>query len=323
MSGNFNNRTLLWIFLVLAVIFVISRFTNMKKNDRTLVTEIVQIDTARVSEILLYPVSEQGRELGFVRNGSSWTVSREGLIAAADIQAVRSALEELQGLKTTQLVARSEERWSAYHVNDSLGTRVVIKEGNKTTLDMVVGRFHYQPPPQNRSNPYQRNQVSGKTYVRLSDEKEIYSVDGFLAMSINQPMESWRNKTVTQLNSRNLSRIIFDYPADSGYVAQKNEGGWMVAGILADSASMASYLNRVSRKSHRDFADGFLPAGEPDFLASFEGVNMSPQQVRAYLEDDGQFIVNSSVNPGTWFKTTRGDLFTDLFPGSEELISGN
>jgi hypothetical protein len=321
MSGKFNNRTLLVVFVVLAVIFVISRLPGVKKSERSLDTDIVSIDTARVSGLLLYPASEQGSELAFSRSGGSWTVSNAGVSATADTRSVTSALSELMNLKAVQLVARSEERWGDYQVNDSLGTRVVVKEGNKTTLDLVVGRFQYQPPPQNSYNPYQRNQVSGKTYIRLTEEKEIYAVEGFLAMSLNQPFQSWRDKTVTDFRSSNLTRVSFDYPADSGFVAQKNEGGWMVAGIMADSASMASWVNGVARKSHREFADGFQPAGEPDFRVSFEGDNMSPQMVGAYIEEDGQVILNSSVNAGTWFSTTTDDLFADLFPGADQLIS--
>ena len=322
MSGKFNNRILLIVFLILAAIFVITRFTSLGKSDRTLTTDIVEIDTSQVSSILLYPRAEQGTELEFKRNGTSWTVSREDLTAAADARSVMSTLGELMNLKTDQLVARSRESWADYQVDDSLGSRVIIREGNKTTLDLVVGRFQYQPPPQNQYNPYGQSSGSGKTYVRLSGEKEVYSADGFLAMSINQDFNRWRDQRITQLNRAQVSRIIFDYPADSGFVAERNDAGWMVAGIMADSASMAGYLNRISRKTHREYADGFQPGGEPDFRVSYEGDNMSPQQVRAYAQAGDEVILNSSINPDTWFRATREGLFSDLFPGSEELLSG-
>ena len=321
MGGKFNNRILLWIFLVLAAILIISKFTVRKRAERTLATDIVQIDTAQVTSIQLYPAAENGKLIGFKKNNGSWNVAMGEVEAAADRQALRSMLTELQNLKTNQLVSRSVESWSDYDVDDSLGTRIVIREGNRTTLDLVVGRFQYQQPSQSNYNSYQGNQVSGKTYVRLYDENEVYSVDGFLALGINRDFESWRDKTVTNFNSNSLTKVVFDYPADSGFVARKNEGGWMVAGILADSASMVSWVNRVARKTHREFADGFQPSGEPDFEVSFEGDNMSPQQVSAWVEDQSHLVLNSSINPGTWFSSGRGDLFTDLFPGSEELIS--
>jgi len=321
MSGKFNNRILLWIFLVLAAILIISKFTVRKRAERTLATDIVQIDTAQVTSIQLYPAAENGRLIGFKKSGGSWDVTMGEVEAAADLQALRSMLTELQNLETNQLVSRSEKSWNEYDVNDSLGTRIVIREGSRTTLDLVVGKFQYQQPDQNNYNSYQGNQVSGKTYVRLYDEDEVYSVDGFLALGVNRDFASWRDRTVTNFSSSSLTKAVFDYPADSGFVAQKNEAGWMVAGILADSASMVSWVNRVARKTHQEFADGFQPSGEPDFQVSFEGENMSPQSVSAWVEDQNHVVLNSSINPATWFRSGRGDLFTDLFPGSEKLIS--
>ncbi len=322
MSGKFNNSLLLVIFLVLAVIFVIAKYTTGRKAERTLATDIVQIDTSQVSSILLYPRAEQGTQLEFRKNGTSWTVTRGEITAAADARSVTSTLGELLNLEAEQLVARSRESWAEYQVDDSLGTRVIVKEGKKTTLDLVVGRFSYQPAPQNQYDPYGQNRVTGKTYVRLSDGKEVYAVEGFLAMSINQAFDRWRDQRVTQLNRTQVSRIIFDYPADSGFVAERNDAGWMVAGIMADSASMASYLNGISRKTLREFADGFQPGGDSDYRVSFEGDNMSPQQVRAYIQPDSSIVVNSSINPDTWFLTTFDGLFGDLFPGAGELLPG-
>ena len=49
---------------------------------------------------------------------------------------------------------------------------------------------------------------------------------------------------------------------------------------------------------------------------------MTPQLVRAYSIDSSHLALNSSINPGTWFRVTREGLFEDIFPGSEELLKG-
>ena len=322
MSGKFNNRTLLIVVLILGTLFVITRFTSKNRSDRSLVTDIVTIDTSLVSTVLLYLQSEQGEELEFTRSGARWSIRRGELSAAADAASMERLLGEIQGLETEQLVARSRDSWNQYQVGDSLSNRLIIKEGNKTTLDLVVGRFHYQPPPQNSNNPYQQPRVSGKTYVRLSGEEEVYAVEGFLAMSINQGFDRWRDQRITRLSSARVSRIIFDYPAGNGFVAERAEAGWMVAGILADSASMAQYVNGLGFKSSTEFVNGYSAAGEPDYRVSFEGDNMLPQQVRAYPETDSTFLLNSTINPDSWFRVKKNGLFQELFPGMEELISG-
>jgi hypothetical protein len=321
MSGKFNNRLLLWIFLGLAAIFVVTRLTRVRKSERTLRTELAEIDTSQVSSLLLYPRAEQGKELEFKRNEGSWTVSGQGTTVPANRELVKSILAELKDLEIEQLVARSPDSWDAYQLNDSLGTRVVVREGNKTTLDLVVGRFHYQQAPGGYSM-YGQNRGTGKTYIRLSGEDEVYLADGFLAMSVNQRFNRWRDQTITRLNTGSVSKIICDYPADSGFIAERTGNGWLVGGLPADSAAMASYLGGVSRKTHSEFADGEHPSAAPDFSISFEGDNMPAQSVSAYLQTDSTLVLTSSINPGTWFRVSRDGLFEDLFPGASGLLPG-
>ena len=125
---------------------------------------------------------------------------------------------------------------------------------------------------------------------------------------------------VARFNPSQLTKIIFDYPADSGFVAERIDAGWMVAGLLADSASMASYVNGISQKSHSDYLDGFKPEAEPDIIVSLEGDNMVSQHLRAYINNDRVLILNCSINPDSWFQITREGLFKDLFPGSSAFF---
>jgi len=322
MSGKFNNRTLLIVFLGLAGILVITRVFTAKKAERTLDTDLVEIDTGRISDIFIYPQAEQGAELAFSRKGIAWVVTKDELSVPADKYSIGNTLDELLNLKADRLVARSEERWTDFHVNDSLGTRVVVKEGKKTTLDMVIGRFNYQPPAGGYSGYGQQQYGTGITYVRNIEEDEVYAVEGFLAMSINQGFNNWRDQAICRLSRDQITRIVFDYPADSGFVAQKQEKNWTINGILADSTSMAQYLDGLSRKSHGDFADGFSPLSNPVYQVTLEGMNMDPLSLRVYSQVGDELILHSSINPESYFRITRDGLFKDIFKSSAGLISG-
>ncbi len=322
MSKKFNNRNLLLIFIGLAVLLLITRFTGTRKTESSLITDLAAVDTSQVNSFSIYPVAEDGQEIRFTREGPAWRVKRGELSAPANLTGIRSILAEIASLEVQQLVARDPDKWETYQVVDSMGTRLVVREGNKVSLDMIAGRFQYQPPPQNSYNMYGQNQVTGKTYIRLSGADEVYSVDGFFALSVNQGFNRWRDNTLTRINKANLSRIRFDYPSDSGFVAQKSENGWMVAGLPADSAAMQSFLNRISRTTFSEFEDGFKPAGDPDYQLSLEGDNMSPVMVRAFSLQDSTFVMNSSLNPETWFKTDDAERFEGIFPGSAELLAG-
>ena len=319
MRGKFNNRNLLIVFIGLAGILILTRVFTSKRAERTLDSDLVKIDSARISTIYIYPQAEQGGELVFSRNGSEWNVSKDDLTAPADKFAVGNAITGLLNLKADRLVARSEDKWPEFQVDDSLGTRVVVMEGKKTTHDMIIGRFNYQPPP--GGNPgYGQNYGTGITYVRNTAENEVYAVEGFLAMSFNQGFNSWRNQSICNLTSSQISKIIFSYPADSGFVAQKMDASWTIGGILSDSTSMAQYLNGLSRKSHSEFADGYSPVSGPDYQVTFEGTNMNPVLIRAYSQSGDVLILHSSINPESWFRVTRDGLFKEIFRSSIGFI---
>jgi hypothetical protein len=322
MSGKFNNRNLLFVLLGLAGILVLTRVFTAKKAERTLETELVEIDTAKISSIHIFPQAEHGSELIFSRSGSGWVVAKDDLSAPADNYSLDNVLNELMNLKTDRLVARSEDKWPEFHVNDSLGTRVLIKEGKKTTLDMIIGRFNYQPPAGGYAG-YGQQYGTGITYVRNSGEDEVYAVEGFLAMSFNQEFNEWRDQTVCRLTRDQITKIVFEYPADSGFIAQKLDTKWTINGTPADSASMAKYLNGLSRKSHREFADGFSPLSGPLYQVTFEGMNMDPLLIRVYAQAGDEMILHSSINPQSYFRITRNGLFKDIFKSSSGFISGN
>ena len=320
MSKKINNKALLIVFLALSGILVISKLITSRKSERTLDTEIVQIDTARITRMLLFPLAEDGKEIAFTKEGSDWTIKMDKVSSPADEVSIQRSLSELINLKTERLVARSEDRWGEFHVDDSLGTRLIIKEGRKTTLDLVIGRFEYQPPPGGYQG-YGQNQFSGNTYVRKASDDEVYAVQGFLALNFNQNFNTWRDQSLFNFSPSQLTKAVFDYPADSGFIAQKSEAGWLVGGLPADSASMANYINSISRKRSSAFEDGFQPSSPPDYQATFEGENMTPTHIRAFAQPDGKVILNSSINPESWFLSSMDNLFADIFKRAEDLLA--
>lgn len=319
MSKKINNRILLIVLLGLVAVLVLTRLLTYKRSVRTLDTELVGIDTAAVTSMILYPKAEHGSKLVFDRNGTNWTVSKDERSASADASAVRRSLAALLNMKTERLVSRAKDKWSDYSVNDSLGTRVEIREGKKKTLDLVLGRFDYKPPPGGYQG-YGQNQVTGVTYVRKAGQNEVYAVEGFLGMNFNQNFNTWRNQNLLNLSTSKLSKIVYDYPADSGFIAQKSANGWMVAGLSADSTAMAKFLSSISRKRSSEFVDDYKPPASPDYQVTFEGENMTPIQIKAYRRGENDFILNSSINPESWFHSQGQGLFSQLFKRPGELL---
>jgi hypothetical protein len=319
MASKFNNKILLIVLVILAGLFILTRTLKEKRSSGNLKTDIVKIDSSSVSSILLYPSAEKGAEILFSRNGNTWQVTKGEITAAADKGNIDNMFTELINLRPDHIIATNKDKWGDYGVTDSLGTRVIMKEGKKTVLDLIVGRFDYQQSPSGYGG-YGGNYGTGRTYIRLKDEINVYDVKGFLAMSFNQTFKNWRDQTFLKTDRNSINLLTFDYPADSGFVAMKSDSVWIIEGITADSSAIASYLNSLSRKSNSTFIDGYSPVIGPDYQLTINGTNMAPVIIKAYRRGDNDFVMNSSQNPDSYFTSPRSGLFGNIFKPKSQFL---
>ncbi len=70
-----KNKTLLLIFLSLLVVFLATQFAFEKKT-RTFKTELIQLDTAAITSILLYPKADNQEEALLKKESNFWVVSK-------------------------------------------------------------------------------------------------------------------------------------------------------------------------------------------------------------------------------------------------------
>ena len=319
MAGKFNNRNLIIVLIVLAGIFLVTRYFRSRTSEGTLKDFQVKLDTSKIDRISIYPKAENQQEIRFTRKGNLWTVEKGEIIAEAEQYSVSNIFSELLNIKADQLVALNKNKWAEFQVDDSLGTRVVLSEGKKTKLDLVVGRFNYQPGPQGYRGGYGQNYGRGLTYVRKSDENEVYSVEGYLAMIFNQDFKSWMNQILIALTRDNITRITFQYPQDTGFVLAIQDSVWTINGMRPDSASVAKYLSSLTRKAGGDFVDDFNALTAPDYQLIIEGNNMQAVTVKAYNRTENELILQSSINPKSYFITRRDGLFKDLFKSRSDF----
>lgn len=319
MASKFNNKILLIVLVILAGLFILTRTIKQKRSSGNLKTDIVKVDSSAVNSILLYPSAEKGAEIMFSRIGKKWRVAKGEITADADKNNIDNMFAELINLKPESVITRNKDKWKDYGVTDSLGTRVVIKEGKKTVLDLIVGRFDYQQSPSGYGG-YGGNYGTGRTYIRLKEETDVYVVKGFLAMSFNQTFKNWRDQIFLKTDRNSINLLTFDYPADSGFVAMKSDSIWIIEGITADSSAMASYLNELSRKSNSAFIDGYSPVIGPDYQLTINGTNMTPVIIKAYRKGENEYVMNSSQNPDSYFTSPPTGLFGNIFKPKSQFL---
>ncbi len=304
-----RNNFLLIVLAALAGLFLISKFFLEKKTEQTFRGEFPVIDSAAVSEIVLYPTNEAHREIRITRNKNGWTVGRDSFHAEADTNAVIHLLNDLLKMKPEHLAAKSKDKWKDFQLTDSLATRVKLLDDHKNKLrDIMIGRFGFQP--QSRS---------GLTYVRMADEDEVYSVPGLLSMSINQGINNWRNKTFIQVERSDVSKIIFGYPSDSGFAAVKKDSLWF--SDTNDTLNMDNYFGAISMFKGYRYADDFRPEGKtPLFTLKIETKGGKTTEVRGYPgKAPGEYIFNSTMNPNTFFQYGAAEI-PRLLPRKEDLL---
>ncbi|MFH1000663.1 MAG: DUF4340 domain-containing protein, partial [Bacteroidota bacterium] len=221
-------------------------------------------------------------------------------------------------LKPERVAATKEDKWVEYKVVDSLGTRVKFKKGNEVLADLYLGKFSYQQA-QNQYQQYANQRGGGTkmtTYVRLANENNVYAVNGFLSMTFNREPNLFRDKTLIQCNSEDLTGLNFTYP-DSSFTLMKQEEKWMAGGLMADSASTVKVLRSLCKLKGTDFIENGekYKTAKPVFSLKLEGNNMSPIEVKAYETSDStcQFMVESSINPGNYMDGDKMKMFEKLY----------
>lgn len=324
MSRRFNNRRLLYLLAGLIVILLLTIVIKIPKEKATLKSKIVEFDTSEVSKIILYPMISNGSEIDFVKSSGKWTVQQGAVISATQKGVVKSLFTEVLNLKPQNLAAVDKSKWKEYELTDSLATRVkFLDKRGKILADLMVGKFSYKQPD-NPYGGYVGNDFMGTSFVRLSKEKEVYGVDGFISFSLNKKFEDWRDKSFLHSKKEDITTISFTFPADSSYKLNKKDSFWYAGNQSTDSLNIANFLETLSYLNGQGIKDNFKPVSDPVYQMLVEGNNLLNFSVKVYKGDDeDEYVLNSSLNPDVYFTSKKNGIFNQLFkPKSYFLKKG-
>ncbi len=306
-------KALLIILVALIVIFGISKFYDNKKGESTMLTDLVDVDTSEITAIYFYPKEFDKKEIKLFKENNKWNLSYDDKVVAADENSINSILVQIDGLKPKRLVANSKDKWEKYEVTDSLGIVVKIESNGNLVSNLVIGKFDYN-----------QNTRAGTSYVRLKDDKKVYLTDGFVSMAFNRSPDTYRNRSLINADSKDWTRISFNYPADSSFVLTKNNDSWIIDGVQVDSMATANYINSLSRLGGNGFVDEDLNTSisQPDYTITIEGNNLNPITLDAYnaaaLND---IVIVSSQNKDSKFSGNAGKIFERIFVGKQKFVA--
>ncbi len=190
---------------------------------------------------------------------------------------------------------------------DTVGTHIQVFEGREKALDMIIGRFGVQ----GRQQFY--------TFVRLADDDEVYAADNFMGISFPSEPSSFRNTRFLQMETDSITRVTFQYPADSSFVLEKQGEEWYIGSQSADSSQVADYLSDLRFISSTEFVDDVKPVSliSPTFVVDIKTSNQEDQRLEAFQHPVHGFIFHSSYNPESYFSDEK--LKERVFVGMVQL----
>jgi hypothetical protein len=307
-----NNKILILVLAGLAGLFALSRVFRSARLSSNVRTELLQVDTAAVTKALLYPVAEKGKEVLLTKEGNRWSVKVDSRVANTEQGSVNMALANFVKLKPLRLVTKKKEKWNEYSVADS-GTRVKVFKGDEVVADIHIGRIGF-----NQSSDGQFNPGGVFTYVRLTNENEVYAVEGFLESSFNKGYNDWRDKSFLRLKKDLITELQFNYPADSGFVVTKKDKSWWIGGEQADSVKVNSYISQLEYKNATGFADDFL-GGATTVVLQIKGASGSLATVEGWKRTT-DWALKSSLQPTIYFSSENMGLARNIFEDKNNLL---
>ncbi len=198
------------------------------------------------------------------KHGKSWKLSAP-LTAAADQNAVDTALTKLSELAVVGMAATKADNHKKLEVDDAKGLHVVAKQGGKVLLDLVLGAYR-----------------SGNTMVREKSSSVVVSVTGSIKFAFDKELKDWRERTVSEVDPEHVHDILFqnthgafhfvregtDWKQAPGEKAIANFDGSLVKSLVA-SAARLSAVDFAPADTARDAAGiGAVPEGTVSFTPS-------------------------------------------------------
>lgn len=226
-------KSLVTIFLVITAVALVIELNSGQEASQAFQSEILSVDTVRIDRMVIEAPS-RNKPIQLFREEGEWKVSRQdGPAYAADPQAIRETIDQLNNLQVNALVTRDSEDYTRYKV-DSTGTRVTFRRGDQVTDRVIVGAPQF----------ISRSEIN--SYVRPTDREEVYSVEGYLKPRLDKSVNDWRDKTVWNIPGEQIARVDFMFPADSSYSIERvGENSFVSNGDSLQSTKIRPILNQL------------------------------------------------------------------------------
>lgn len=225
-------KTLSLIFAFAIVLLLLQLFVGGSQESEIFQGDLVSTVPSQVNRITF----NQPSDTSFVeleKVDGSWQVLANNEIFEADSQKIKVALREWNNMEVEALVTRDPSKHSRYRV-DSTGTIISLFDGEQQLDGLFVGTSQI---PGN----------SGDIYIRIPNDDRVFTVEGLNRSSIEANFNYWRDLTVWSVPPQSITEIRFNYPADSSFSIQKENGIWMAEADSLDQQKTSTLTSMLGR----------------------------------------------------------------------------
>ncbi len=310
MFNKISSKALAVIFVILLVLAAVYIYFDSSREERSFRTDIVNIDTAKVTSLSIYPKANNHKEIKIFKEGKNWEIQlKNNNTVPAENSKIKNLIYQLSKIKANSVAAQDESKWSEFKV-DTSGTRVKVFEGNDNALDIIIGKFAYQQP---------RTMM---TYVRVKGDKNVYETNGFLEFTFNQKPDYFRDNTIINDDMSHWKRLTFTYPADSSFQLDKDTTNhWNINKLKIDSSKAVNFLRALSHLSGSDFVDNPDESllSKAAYTLTIESSALGAVTISAYI-DSTDYLIHSSQNPDAYFNGKKNNLKGKIFVGKNYFV---
>lgn len=303
-----NNKILAIVFSVLVLTLIYQKFIN-RADSRSFKDVLLELDSSQIDQFRLI---NKGVISDLIKTDGGWVLKKDnGETYSATSSSLAPLLEAARGIKTQQLVSRSPEKHMEYELDDKSGKKLECYSKGKLLGAIYAGRFNFD-----------QTKRTAKTYVRESGDSDIYSTEGFLAMSLDRKPDDFRIKELLPgLKTKDLNKIILEEGSASQTIEKSLDGNWLGGQSKPlDSLSIANYITSLGTARglqflHRDSISGSLHSKLMMYTTKGE------YNVEIYKNEGGSFTISNRNNPDQSFSSDSTNLFKTVYLDLKALLS--